>query len=116
VIKIQALIREERLPAVVERLRMIGVRGLTVTYAHSFYRTSSRISGNVIVMRGREYRVPFAPRLIVEWWGPERCADSVVRAIERSAATGQQGDGNIVISTMFASFGGCAGDKAEDPF
>jgi nitrogen regulatory protein P-II 1 len=91
--KIQAVIREQRLEAVIERLMMIGVRGLTIAGASG----AGEAGGARRVFRGVAYQAPFAAQVMVEWYGPEEDADAVVRAIERSAHTGQVGDGRIFV-------------------
>lgn len=93
VVKVQAMIREERLDAVVERLLLIGVRGLTVSSVHGFGRTS----GHDAASRGVAYRIDFRPKIVVEWVGPDGDADGVVRALVRAAATGRIGDGKIFV-------------------
>jgi nitrogen regulatory protein P-II 1 len=88
--KVQAIIREERLEAVVERLVVIGVRGLTLTPAKGMGR-----SGGHSIFRGSAYRVDFVSKVLLEWYGPDDEADAVARAIVQRAATGKIGDGKI---------------------
>jgi nitrogen regulatory protein P-II 1 len=94
--KVQATIREERLDAVVERLRLIGVRGLTVSSVNGF----GRSGGHDEVFRGAVYRIDFRPKLVLEWVGVDDDADAVVRAIERAASTGRIGDGKIFVGPI----------------
>ena len=86
----QAIIREERLEAVVERLVQIGVRGLTLGPAKGMGR-----SGGFAIFRGSAYRVDFVAKVVLEWYGPDHEADAVARAIIQRAATGKIGDGKI---------------------
>jgi nitrogen regulatory protein PII len=90
------MIREERLDAVVERLRLIGVSGLTVSSVHGF----GRSCGHGSVYRGAAYRIEFQPKLVVEWVGDDDDADGVVRAICKTAGTGRIGDGKIFVSPI----------------
>src|SRR5262249_35794578 len=91
--KVEAIIREERLQAVVERLILIGVRGLTVSAA----RGAGRSGGRPANFRGSAYAGGLLPTGRLEWVGRDEDADAVVRAIQRSAATGEIGDGKIFV-------------------
>jgi nitrogen regulatory protein P-II 1 len=93
--KVQAVIREQQLEAVVERLLLIGVRGLTVFMARGAGR-----AGGQQVFRGSACRVDFAPKVVLEWYGPDDEADAVVRAIRHRATTGAIGDGKIFVQTI----------------
>ena len=92
--KIQAIVREELLDAIVERLLLIGVRGLTFGPV----RGTGRTAGHREVFRGSAIHVAYAPRMLVEWYGPDNEADGVMRAIEQRASTGKGGDGRIFVS------------------
>ncbi|HKQ68014.1 MAG TPA: P-II family nitrogen regulator [Polyangiaceae bacterium] len=94
--KVQALIRQDLLSSVVERLLLIGVHGLTTYEARGF----GRSGGKDAIFRGTAYRVDFIPKAMVEWWGADDEADAVVRAIQRTAATGRIGDGKIFVSAV----------------
>ncbi len=93
VTKVQALIRPERVDAVVERLMLIGIQGLTLSTAQGFGRSSGRDA----VYRGVAYRIDFRPKVLVEWVGADDESDGVVRAILRAAETGKIGDGKVFI-------------------
>jgi nitrogen regulatory protein P-II 1 len=93
--KLQAVIREERLDAVVERLVAIGVRGLTFAPAKGMGR-----SGGYAIFRGSPYRVDFVSKVLLEWYGPDHEAEAVARAIVQRAATGKIGDGKIFFSRV----------------
>ena len=92
--KIQAIVREEMLDAIVERLLLIGVRGLTFGHVKGTGRTAAHRE----VFRGSAYQVANATKLLVEWYGPDDEADAVMRAIQQQAKTGQGGDGRIFVS------------------
>jgi len=94
--KVQAVIRESQLEAVVERLVAIGVRGLTIRWAQGAGAAARRTG----VFRGLPYRVPFASQFVLEWVGREDEADSIVRAIQLRARTGAVGDGRIFIQRV----------------
>ncbi|HEX3770088.1 MAG TPA: P-II family nitrogen regulator [Polyangiaceae bacterium] len=92
--KILAIVREELFEAIVQRLLLIGVRGLTF----SPVKGTGRTAGHRQVFRGSSYQVLYDPRLQIEWVGPEDEADAVLRAIQHRASTGHEGDGRIFVS------------------
>jgi len=94
--RVQAIIREERLDAVVERLVLIGVRGLTIQAVKG----AGRSGGRREVFRGGVYQVWFVPKIELEWVGPDDEADAVVRAIVTRGATGKIGDGKVFVQTV----------------
>jgi nitrogen regulatory protein P-II 1 len=96
VVKVQAIIRDEQLEAVLERLLMIGVRGLTVFPVKG----AGDVGEHQAFFRGGAYPVPFISKLCVEWYGPDEEGDAVVRAILRSAVTGAIGDGNVFVEPV----------------
>jgi nitrogen regulatory protein P-II 1 len=94
--KIQAIIREQKLDAVVERLVAIGVRGLTLLQVKG----AGRSGGRREVYRGSAYQTAFVPKILIEWYGREEDADAIVRAIEQRANTGKIGDGKIFVQRV----------------
>jgi nitrogen regulatory protein P-II 1 len=94
--KIEAIVREERLDAVIERLVLVGVRGLTLGMARGMGRGGAHRE----VFRGSAYQVDFVSRVLLEWYGPDDEADAIVRAIQQRAATGEVGDGRIFIQRI----------------
>ncbi len=91
--KVQAVIREEQLEAVLERLALIGVRDVVIGPVFG----AGRSKGRREVFRGGAYQVTLLPKVQLEWCGPESQADGVVRAIEQRARTGKIGDGKIFL-------------------
>jgi nitrogen regulatory protein P-II 1 len=95
-VKVQATFREEHFGSIVERLVLIGVRGLTVMPAHR----GEPSEAQRLVFRGGAYRPPFVPKVMLEWYGVDKDADAVVRAIVHACAGGVLGDGRIVIQPV----------------
>lgn len=93
--KVQAVIREERLDAVVERLVLIRVRGLTAVPVKGAGR-----GGHRGVFRGGAYPVHFISKIRLEWFGPDSEAEGVVRAIVQFAATDAAGDGIVSVEAV----------------
>jgi nitrogen regulatory protein P-II 1 len=91
--KVQAVIREQQLEAVLERLELIGENDVTVTPVRGAGQDQSRRE----VFRGGAYKVDLVPKMLVEWYGPDERVDAVVRAIVQRAQTGNVGDGRIFL-------------------
>ncbi|MFO1464182.1 MAG: P-II family nitrogen regulator [bacterium] len=94
--KVEAIIKPFKLDAVKEALQASGVMGLTVTEVKGF----GRQKGHTELYRGAEYVVDFLPKLKLEVVINDADLPKVVEAIEKSAKTGQIGDGKIFVSSM----------------
>jgi nitrogen regulatory protein P-II 1 len=88
-----AFIKPFKLDDVKERLRALGVNGMSVTEIRGF----GRQGGQNEVYRGAEYTVDFVPKLRVEVLVDAELAGAVVRAIESAARTGEIGDGKVAV-------------------
>ena len=91
-----AFIKPFKLDEVKERLRSIGVTGMSVSEVRGF----GRQSGQTEVYRGAEYQVEFVPKVRLEIVTSADIAPSVVRAIEEAARTGDIGDGKIAVLSV----------------
>jgi nitrogen regulatory protein P-II 1 len=108
--KVQAIIREQRLDEVVERLLLVGVRGLTIAPV----RGAGRSGGRREVFRGSAYHVDFVPKVMLEWYGPDDQADAVIRAIAQRAQTGKIGDGKIFVLEVEEAVRIRTGERGSD--
>jgi nitrogen regulatory protein P-II 1 len=95
-VKVQAIIREERLDAVIARLLLIGVRGLTVFPVKG----SSQTTSYRAFSRGGSYPVAFISKILIEWFGSDDDESAVTRAIIQAAFTGKTGDGRVFVSLV----------------
>jgi nitrogen regulatory protein P-II 1 len=95
-VKLQAIIRPDRLDGVVERLGLIGVDEVVVSEVRGFGRTG----GRALIYQGSAYEVAFVGKVMIEWYGEDDDVDAVIRAIEKVAHTGNLGDGRIFVSTV----------------
>ena len=86
-----AIIKPFKLDDVKNRLKTIGVVGMTLTESQGF----GRQRGHTEVYRGAEYEVDFVPKLRLEILVDDAEVDSVVDGIVESAATGKIGDGKV---------------------
>ena len=88
-----AFIKPFKLDAVKERLRALGVTGMSVSEIRGF----GRQAGQTEVYRGAEYTVDFVPKVRIEVLVGSEIAAAVVRAIEEAARTGEIGDGKVAV-------------------
>ncbi len=86
-----AIVKPFKLDDVKERLKSLGVNGMTVTETQGF----GRQRGHTEVYRGAEYEVDFVPKLKVEVLIEDSQVDEVVDGIVSSAQTGKIGDGKV---------------------
>ena len=94
--RIDAIIRQQSIGEVRERLVNVGVEGLTMTEVVGF----GQQKGRTEVYRGHEYRIDFHPKLMLTILAHDDRVDEIVDAIVAGARTGQIGDGKIFISTV----------------
>ena len=92
-IKLEALIRPQKLDAVKAALTSIGVKGMTVSEVKGF----GRQKGQTEIYRGAEYHVSFLPKVKIEVVVGDDLADGVIEAIAKAANTGKIGDGKIFV-------------------
>src|SRR6201995_6168908 len=94
--KIEAIIKPHKLDEGKERLRQVGISGMTVSEVKGFGRTG----GKTEVYRGSAYVVDFVPKVRIEVVVPDALATDVVAAISTAAKTGKIGDGKIFVTTV----------------
>lgn len=94
--KIEAIIRPDKLEAVVEKLSELGYSGLNYTEVQGH----GRQKGMKELFRGREYEIKFIPKVKIEIVTGDDTAEKIIDAIIETAATGQIGDGKIFISKV----------------
>ncbi|MEI7655017.1 MAG: P-II family nitrogen regulator [Actinomycetota bacterium] len=86
-----AIVKPFKLDDVKERLKSMGIAGMTITEAQGF----GRQRGHTEVYRGAEYEIDFVPKLRMEVLVSDDQVDEVVDAIVASAHTGKIGDGKV---------------------
>lgn len=92
-IKIEAIIRPQKLDEVKAALDEIGIAGITVTEVHG----SGRQKGYTQTYRGAEYTVNLLQKVKIEVVVPDTLAERVVEALQEAARTGEIGDGKIFL-------------------
>ena len=93
---VTAIIKPFKLDEVREALTAIGVLGITVTEVKGF----GRQKGHTELYRGAEYVVYFLPKVKVEAAIKKDMLELVLEAIEKSARTGNIGDGKIFVHNI----------------
>jgi nitrogen regulatory protein P-II 1 len=90
---ILAVIKPQRLDAVKDALRELGVDGMTSIEAQGFGRAGSATE----IYRGAQLRLDFVPMVQVEVVSSDEDVDEAVAAIVKAARTGKAGDGHVVV-------------------
>lgn len=90
---IQAVIQPHKLGEVKQALSLLDVRGMTVAEVRGF----GRQKGRVIEYRGASSMPQFVAKLKLEIVVTDAQAPQVEEALQRSARTGNVGDGKIFV-------------------
>ena len=108
--RIEAIIKPFKLDDVKERLRAIGVNGMTVSEVKGFGRTG----GKTEIYRGSAYVVDFVPKIRVEIICTDAMTNDVIQAIVIAAKTGKIGDGKIFVTPIDEAIRIRTGERGED--
>jgi len=109
--KIEAIIRDQKLTAVKEALKAIGVPGMTVMEVKGH----GKQKGITEVYRDRQYTVDLLSKVKIEVITEDANVDKVTKTIVEAAQTGSVGDGKIFIYDVGGAIRirtGETGDKA----
>lgn len=94
--RVDAIVKPFRFEAIVNRLRLIGVTGMTVAEVHGMSRSTS-MNG---VFHGRRYQTPSAPRYQLTIVVRDDAVAPVVNAIVQAGRTEEAGDGIVAIGDV----------------
>src|SRR4249920_2476716 len=108
--KVEAIIKPHKLDDVKERLRSIGVAGMTVYEVRGFGRTG----GKTEVYRGSAYVVDFVPKVRLDIVVKDSMVREVVEAIMLSAKTGKIGDGKVFVTPVDEAIRIRTGERGEE--
>jgi nitrogen regulatory protein P-II 1 len=108
--KVEAIIKPFKLDDVKERLRTIGISGMTVCEVKGFGRTG----GKTEIYRGSAYVVDFVPKVRIEVVVPDAVVSDVVNAIMLAAKTGKIGDGKIFVTSVDDAIRIRTGERGDD--
>ncbi len=93
---ITAIIKPFKLEEVRSALTDLGLQGMTVTEVKGY----GRQKGHTEIYRGAEYAVSFLPKIKIEVVVASSAVEKAIEAIQRTAKTGQIGDGKIFVSSI----------------
>lgn len=93
-VKVEAIIRPNKLEDVKAALDALGVQGMTVTHLMG----SGKQRGRTQHYRGQEYVVNLLDKTKIETVVSDKDVDAIVAAITKAASTGEIGDGKIFLS------------------
>lgn len=108
--RVEAVIKPHMLDAVKDRLRQIGISGMTVTEVRGFGRTG----GKTEVYRGSAYVVDFVPKVKLDVVVRDNQTADVVEAIAATAKTGKIGDGKIFVTPVDEVIRIRTGERGEE--
>jgi nitrogen regulatory protein P-II 1 len=94
--KIEAIVRAERMTDVKERLRQLGVSGMTVETVSGW----SKQRELHLQWRGMPVSYDLIPRMKSEIVALDSQVDDIVQVIIETARTGEHGDGIVSISNV----------------
>lgn len=108
--KIEAIVRTEKLPVLKEKLRQIGVGGMTISTVSGW----SKERELHLQWRGQPVAYDLLPRVKFEIVIPDNQQDKVVPAIIDAARTGEHGDGVIFVTTIEQAINISTLDKGDN--
>ena len=108
-IKIEAVIRPDRLDEVKAGLDEIGIHGITIIEV----RGAGQQRGYVHRYRGAEYRVNLLEKIKLETVVPEGMVDEAVEVIVQAGRTGEVGDGKIFLIPIADAVRVRTGERGE---
>jgi nitrogen regulatory protein P-II 1 len=97
---IVGIIKPFKLDDVKEKLKELGVQGVTVSDVQGF----GRQRGHTEVYRGAEYTIDFVPKVKVEVLVDDANVDAVVQGLMAAANTGKIGDGKVWVVNVESVF------------
>ena len=88
-----AVIKHFKLDSVKDAITQAGIQGMTITEVKGF----GRQKGHVEIYRGTSFEVRFIPKLKIEVAVPDDKLEEIIGIIQKSAHTGEIGDGKIFV-------------------
>ena len=94
--KIEAYIKPFKLKDVKDALVKSGIKGMSIHEVQGF----GNQKGHQEIYRGTEYQVDFIPKVMLTILAEDQRVESIVEIILEAAATGNIGDGKIVVTPV----------------
>ncbi len=95
-VKIEAIIRPNKLEDVKSALDEIGATGMTVTHVMG----CGKQRGRTQYYRGQEYTINLVDKVKLELVVPDDQRDAAIETVQKSAFTGEIGDGKIFFTKI----------------
>lgn len=92
-LKVEAIVRQEKLPVVQKALEELGIAGMTVTQVLGH----GSQKGVTHQWKGNAYRVDLLPKVKVEVVIRDSLMEPVLEAVREAAKTGEVGDGKVFV-------------------
>ena len=108
-VKIEAVIRPDRLDEVKTALDEIGIHGITVMEV----RGAGQQRGYIHRYRGAEYRVNLLDKIKLETVVPDALVEQAVEVIVKAGRTGEVGDGKIFLIPVQDAIRVRTGERGE---
>ncbi|HEY4673969.1 MAG TPA: P-II family nitrogen regulator [Nitrososphaerales archaeon] len=109
-LKVEAVIRQEKVNDVKNALSNAGLLGITVYNVKG----RGRQKGYVLNFRGREMRVDLIAKTKIELVIDDKALDEVIKIIRENAVTGNIGDGKIFVSPVLDVIRIRTGDRGKE--
>ena len=107
---VTAVIKPHKVDEVKDALRVVGIKGVTVTEVKGF----GRQGGHTETYRGAEYTVEFTPKVKLEVIVDDGEVPAVTDAIQTTASSDQIGDGKIWVTPVEALIRIRTGEQGKD--
>lgn len=107
--RLEAIVRSERMPVVKEKLRQIGIAGMTILTVSGW----SKQRELHLQWRGQPVAYDLLPKVKFEIILSDDQVEKVIDAVIASARTGEHGDGVIFVSSVNEAFNIATLDKGE---
>jgi len=108
-VKVEAIIRMQRLEDVQDALHALDISGMTVTEVKGM----GKSKGITHTYRGSQYTLSLTPKYKLEVVVHDHEVDSVVTAIQEAARTGEVGDGKIFLYPLGDAIRIRTGEKGD---
>lgn len=99
-VKVEAMIRPQKLDAVLEAVHEHSLTGMTVTEVKGM----GRQRGVTYTYRGSQYTTPLSHKVKIELVVRDEQVEEVVKMIQDAAGTGEVGDGKIFLIPVADAF------------
>jgi nitrogen regulatory protein P-II 1 len=107
--KLEAIIRPEKMPVVKEKLRQLGIGGMTI-YNVSGWSKQRELH---LQWRGQPVAYDLLPKIKFEILVQDDLLEKVTQAVVESSRTGEHGDGVIFISAVEQALNIATLDKGD---